>query len=258
MNTSLGENAVWIFISFLYAWLAVEIAQGFPELPELPKERRRRVASYLCLSALLVGTSWIAWTRAFQSGDRKPLTEVISRQTLMVIIEFAIVTLYFSFIRFVGKMRLAEVEFPQHDRERASFWVALSLTMYIAWDVLLWLITNLDDPGNRYGYWQYSWATVVCAPLAWLAFYLQKNGRMRKLVESDICLISLILFFRALKQMSHTDEKSIPKQIWPQAGPSRLTLFAFVSLVIFLVFAWLADRHKKVRKEPSGRPSSAG
>src|SRR5947209_15562541 len=101
MNSSLGDNAVWLFISFLYAWLAVEIAQGFPELLELRNEKRRRVASYLCLGALLVGTSWIAWTLAFVSGDRPAPTEVISLRTLMVIIDFAIVTLYFSFIRFV-------------------------------------------------------------------------------------------------------------------------------------------------------------
>jgi hypothetical protein len=267
MNTSLGENPSWVFISFLYAWLAAEIAKGFPEVLELGKDRRRRGASYLCLGAVLVGTSWTAWSLSFISGDIKAPTEVISLRTLMVIIDFAIVTLYFSFIKFVGQMRLSVVDFPQHDREHASFWVALILTMYVLWDILVWLITtdpsnmNLDNPSNKYLFWQYSWATVVCAALAWLVFYLQKKGSMRKLVESDICLVSLNLFFRALKQMSHTDEKSILRQIWPQAGPRHLTLFAFVFLVIFLVFAWLADRHKKGRKGPppedQAQPASA-
>lgn len=219
--SSLGENPYWIFISFLYAWVAAEIAQRFHDVSHgLDKDRRPRVASHLVLAGFVVGTSWIGWTQSFVNHEITVPKDVISLPALMVIIDFVILTMYFNCVSVVGNMRKSELDFPQHDQQRASLWIVLILTMYLTWDVLLWLITYLVVPGNKYSFWTYSWATILCTALAGLVFYLQKKGKVRRLVESDLCLISLILFFRALKQMSHTDKPSILRQIWPQTGPA--------------------------------------
>jgi uncharacterized membrane protein len=252
MTISVGENPHWVFVGFLNSWVAVEIAKQFCEASDDEfKNRRVRIFSHLVLAMLVVVTSWIAWTVAFLNGDSKAPTEVVSAQTLMVIFDIAIVTVYFNFIRIVGNMRRSKESFPQYKQQHASFWVALILTMYVAWDILAWSIAgdpsnmNLDNPTEKYSFWLYSWATPSCATLAWLVFYLQINGTIRRLVESDISLIFLLLLFRTLKQMSHTIEPTpILRQIWPQTGSRKLTLFASAFLVTFLGFAWLAGRYK--------------
>lgn len=270
MSMSLGENPYWVFIGFLYAWIAADIARRFRKVfdPKL-QAKHGSIISHLVLASFVVGTSWIDWSRAFLNGEITAPREVISLGALMVIIDFMILTMYFNFVSVVGKVRQSKVGPSQHCQEYASFWVVLILTMYVVWQGLLSFIVHMadasntnwvDNPPKTYPFWPESWGTFLCAALAGLIFYLQKKGRLRRLVQSDFCLLFLILFFRALNQMSHADKQSILRQIWPQTGGHRLGIIAFTFLITFFAFAWSADRDKSQKEPPpedQAQPTSA-
>jgi hypothetical protein len=257
-HVSLGENPYWLFISFLYAWIAAEIANCFHKVYlEQDAAKRARIGSHLILAALVVGTSWIAWTQAFVSGDVIAPKEVISLRALMVIIDFTILTMYFNFASIVGKIRKSNKESGDYQKH-ASFWVSLILTMYLAWDAFsYYLFPYLANSNHKTDFLRHSWSTALCVGIAWIVFYLQQHRhKLRDLVQSDISLIALILFFRALKQMSHTDP-SLPilRQIWPQNGPRWLAIFALISLIVFVSAVWFTKRPKAPSHPTPAQPA---
>jgi hypothetical protein len=75
-HLSLGDNAYWVFISFLYASIATDIAKGFYKVicDDLERERQWRLGSHLVLASFVLGTSWITGCCARWKPPRRPRT----------------------------------------------------------------------------------------------------------------------------------------------------------------------------------------
>jgi len=263
-HLSLGDNAYWVFISFLYASIATDIAKGFYRVicDDLEREREWFLGSHLVLSSFVLGTSWIAWTLAFQMGYIFPPKRVISWEALLVIIDFVILVIYFNFVAIVSRQRESaqHCDSPEPYHKHASYWVGVILLMYVMWDIFADIL--IPRFGARFAatasrpetyFWRHSWMSALCACLAWLAFLRLKGVPLVhkwRVIAGDTALVTLILFYRALKQMS-IDPGSMPEQHRPplpildQIGHlTALSAFALLTLLAFIGLVYYAGLTK--------------
>lgn len=142
---SLGETPYWVFVSFLYAFIAADIAQRFSKLSSHWSELEEKseyawgglhfwyvpVYSHLILLSFVVGTSWLGWSQFVL--DHLEMFElrlgVLTSCSLLLIVDFAILTLYSSFASVLNEARLSGKytglwsEYSGH----AGYWVCVIL-----------------------------------------------------------------------------------------------------------------------------------
>jgi hypothetical protein len=213
-SPSLGENPYWVFISFLYAWVAANIAERFSHVSEHWAEYKQRawgyvpVWSHLTLAGFVVGTSWLGWTHAFVAPDVIVPDQVIAPSSLLLIVDFWILGTYFAFVAVVNEARR-----PSRDHTldsphsaRPAYWLALILFAYVLWDFLTYLLVpRWTGRGDASHFWRHSWMSIFCAFLAFAFLFSLRRFRMDRpfwLLGTDLSLISLVLFYRALKQVA--------------------------------------------------------
>jgi hypothetical protein len=144
-----------VFVSFLYAWIAADIAKRFSDLSShwseytkcKPRGSLAPVVSHLFLAAFVVATSWLGWTLAFVHGDVtavdiKNLGGVIAPSSLLLIVDFWILGTYFAFVRVVhrarrsGKYEGAWSSSSGH----AAYWVVFIQLAYLLWDFFVYFL----------------------------------------------------------------------------------------------------------------------
>jgi hypothetical protein len=223
-QTSLGENPYWVFVGFLYACVASDIAAKFRDAPYGGKSWEIRW-SHLFLASFVLGTSFLAWSQAIAKGAIKP-EAVLSWKSLLLIFDFWILILYFTYVAVVAHERETDrLTAPPDAHDQPSFWIAWIFTAYSFWDVVAFGII----PQSLTTFVGEAWMSGLCAVLAFVAFRGFKKIRaeqVRWVVWSDVSLIALILFFRALKQFHR---KPDPWLIY-----FGVSMFAFFALVSYL------------------------
>jgi hypothetical protein len=251
-KTPLGENPYWVFVSFLYAWIAADIAERFAEISSIkagtgekaPPQRvhwQRPIWSHLVLAGFIVGTSWIGWTKAVCRGDVPTSEGVIEYTSLLLIVDFAILATYFSFTRVIYEARLSDK--LKARPEQAALWLSSILILYVAWDFVVYWVIPWNTGGQAFcayasQFWASSWMSVLCAGVAISAFFLFKYRVPAdcplNLLATDVSLLALVLSYRTLKQLA--------------AGPDRpcwLYGFKWGCLICFVVAVVLAVICKK-------------
>ena len=258
---SLGENPYWVFISFLYAWVATEIADRFSGGSYGWQEYKKYIPvySHLTLAALVVGTSWLGLTRALSALQNcvNPRWGIIAPVWLLLIIDFSILGVYFAFVRVVNKARSSgsgqkEDAFSTH----ASFWMLIVLSLYCVWDGMVYFLFP-KWPGP----WHYactqqdvsfcarSWMSVLCLALALLVFLALRHTRSDcpfwVLPTADVSLIFFLLFYRALKQLAGDERRDALSQVGQLVCPfltgNRIIWCARGFFGVFFVLALVAS-----------------
>jgi hypothetical protein len=214
-NTLLGEKPYWVFVSFLYAWIAADLAKDFAETSRDWLDRKKEgvvhpIMSHLVLVSFVVGTSWLGWSGSFVRGEipafDKPVgVEVIASTSLLLIVDFWILAMYFGFSKVVHAARLSG-EYKQWS-SHAGYWVAWISVAYVVWDFMVYYVvprwTGFGDGNHLCEHW---WMSVLCAGIAIAVFFMFKRGipsdHPLRLVASDISLLGLVLFYRTLKQLA--------------------------------------------------------
>ena len=205
-RSPLGENPYWVFIGFLYACVAADIAGRFARVSYEWKKyehstRSVPVYSHLVLASFVVGTSWMAWSQAFAIRHVSAPKEVISAEALLVIVDFTILVMYFGFVMVVGNERESGelIDAKSAARKHPSYWIALILTVYVVWDLFAYLFVPLSNRSTKcpHCFWNHSWMSLLCAGLAWLAFRglrRVRSDRLRWMLAGDGSMLSLLIF----------------------------------------------------------------
>lgn len=254
-NKPLGDNPYWVFISFLYAWIAANIAEHFSHVSANWSEYERSkqkwwsvpVYSHLFLAAFVVGTSWLGWTQAIIEHNIG-FGDVIAPSSLLLIVDFWILGTYFSFVAAVNKARLSSPHQTSPSSEHAAYWVMLILLAYLAWDSFTYYVfPRWIDHKAEDDFWPRSWMTVICLLLAIVAFMVLKRVKASRpfwTMTADISLIALILLYRALKQIAisfpHSATAQIGNLTWYPLG-NWLNGFAWGCLLAFVILSYLAS-----------------
>ncbi len=255
----LGDNPYWVFVSFLYAWIAADIAGRFSKAPYHLKDPERGqlrwhsalIRSHLTLASFVVGTSWLAWTQAIANGHVTRPMAVISPQALLLIVDFWILVLYFTLVSVVGDERKSgpsSLLYPYWKDywKHSSFWVWLILAFYVLWDFLTYfLIPKWTMPSKETYFWAQSWMSAFCTVLAGLAFLWLRRVRVEhpfRVLAADGSLIALILFYRVLKQLMHAGSSQAGTAQVGQLvyDPNECRLYAF-GVICFLAFICLGS-----------------
>lgn len=263
---SLGENPYVIFISFLYAWVAANIADLFSELSSgwarLHEKRQKQwhvpLWSHLTLAAFVVGTSWLGWTGAFIRNEIPLPKQVLAPSSLLLIVDFWILGTYFAYVDVVYKARLNpedDTDVPSISAEPA-YWLMLILVGYVLWDILAYFVLpRLTSVSSESHFWRNSWMSILCMGLALALLYALRRVRVSGpfwVLGADSSALALILFYRALKQgasWSQSVEEQIMKLICHPMG-SWLNIFTLICLfylflsVVSRFFAWSLTRSK--------------
>jgi len=224
----LGENPYWVFISFLYAGVATEIAGCFSGGSYGWQEYRKYIPiySHLTLAAFVVGTSWLGLTRALAALQDcvNPRWGIIAPVWLLLIVDFSILGVYFAFVRVVNKARSSgsgqkEDAFSTH----ASFWMLIVLSLYCVWDGMVYfLFPKWPGPWHSActkggSFCARSWMSVFCLALALLVFlalrHIRSDCPFWVLPTADVSLIFFLLFYRALKQLAGDQPREVLSQM---------------------------------------------
>lgn len=242
----LAESPYWVFIGFLYACIAADIAGRFAKVSYrwstyeqfLREHWWIPVYSHLILASFVLGTSWMAWSRAFAIGEVTSPDKVISAEALLVIVDFAILVMYFSLVVVVGNERKSKSEHPELSRparKHSSYWIAWILSAYVVWDFFAYFLIPRSQCSVSC-FWTRSWMSMLCAALGWLAFlWLNpvRSDRPGWMLAGDASMLALILFYRALKQVTQAQD---PAPLW-------LIVFSWVTLSVFMVLSVLTGTY---------------
>jgi len=111
-----------------------------------------------------------------------------------------LVVIYFILVRavdFTGGEGGEKFQFEPSARPEA-FWILIIFCVYILWDVVAkWPLTRYTKED-----WLRSTATVLCTLIALGIKYAVQNISGWHIVAADFALLSLILFFRAFKDLA--------------------------------------------------------
>lgn len=227
----LGENPYWVFVSFLYAWVAADIAQRFSylslhwsEVPRIRPESYWHVTiwMHLVLAAFLIATSWLGWTLTFTKGDVtgldiNKLDGVIAPSSLLLIVDFWLLGTYFAFVSDVNEARLSGSHIGTWSpcSGLAAYWISWILFVYLVWDFLAYFLIPLWDTKET-KFWVKSWMSFPCLLFAVGAFFMLRDIRPDRplwIFAGDWSLIALILSYRGLKQQTVNKASEIKKLI---------------------------------------------
>jgi hypothetical protein len=234
MDTGIGEDLRWLFVSFLFATVTSEIASKFSTLFLDWRKRgpgRLPTLAHLILAAVVVMTSWIGWSLDTMHHTYPQVTEVFGFPTVLLVVDFALLTLYYALVKGI------DVEKCNVNARDASLWSLSILTTYLIWD---FVAVRIHHPVAQF--WPRVYVSLECGVFALLAFILLKDISAKHPVPvffADISLVSLFLLYRALKQ-------------YATAVPSERRHFIacaafFSSFVLSLAVAASMNRFAKIK-----------
>jgi hypothetical protein len=160
--------------------------------------------SHLLLAALLITTSWVGWTLSFAPGARRDVEGIFQWEFLVLLLDVAGVIIYFILVRAVDAPALT-----------IASWIVAVFWAYFLWDVLTkviiyWKYREKDPPKKWYQYYGSTWGndfglrmlpTFLCLMVAWVIRGRVGSADITHRITADFALLSLVLFFRALKEV---------------------------------------------------------
>jgi hypothetical protein len=172
--------------------------------------------SHLLLATIVIGASWVGWTLSPSPGARQDVHGVLQLEFLVLLLDVLLVIVYFILVKSVDFTGEAEIQLHA-SAQPETFWILVIFCMYLVWDVLtkivLYFSQGIREPWFRtYGVRMIP--TIVCLFLAWLTKPVLEVADPPHVLAADFALLSLVLLFRALKDLVSTITKAHPKK-WP-------------------------------------------
>lgn len=201
------------FVELLFALATAEVAVQFGLLASAHQTLTKAPTAYshLILALILIATSWVGWSRSKAPGNRLPLEHVFSLAFVVLMLDVALVVFYFIIARGV------EVPTPSKtggllvtpSAEQETFWVMMIFVVYVIWDFVTKALAIDIEARPRLNFWarlkgpfwKRGWISLLCTAIA-LAVWILFRGvtTVVAVLATDLGLVTLDLFFRALKQ----------------------------------------------------------
>jgi hypothetical protein len=205
------------FVELLFALATAEVAIQIGLLASVHRTLLDAPTAYshLILALVLIATSWVGWSRSSSAGNRLPLENVFTLAFVVLMLDVALVVIYFILVRGVelpaatapsGAMILT----PSAGHE--TFWVMMTFVVYVVWDFVTKAVArdeNARPQPSLWGrvkgpFWKRGRISIACAAIAFAAWvFLRGVTSVSAVLATDVGLLSLDLFFRAWKQ-GHT------------------------------------------------------
>jgi hypothetical protein len=166
--------------------------------------------AHLVLASVLVAASWIGWSCTRSPGGVRDVQQVLSLPFLVLVIDVALVILYFIVAKSVeiqhegGLLRINPSARPE------ARWLVVVFGMYFVWDIVTKGLIHAENDKSGVGarlfgpaLWRRGWVSLACIVLAWVACHnLADVSGIWSVAAADGALLCLVLLFRALKQLA--------------------------------------------------------
>ena len=188
-----------IFVEMVFALAIGQIALDLSKLIDyqlIPSQTFCALVpaySHLLLAFVVISTSWVGWHNSRFCGTQ--IKDVFTLDYIELALDIALVVMYLILAR--------AVEIPDSPNDalspNASFeaWlVAIIITTYLLWD-LISCRRNFKEK-----FTQRLWVSACCTVISWLLvlYGIGGAGTVSAVLFADLCLIALILTFRAMKR----------------------------------------------------------
>lgn len=186
--------------------------------------------SHLILATTVVAASWVGWSVSLAPGARQDVRGVFQWEFIVLLLDVCLVITYFILVRTIDFGKEAS---PRIDSaSTVARWIFLIFLLYLFWDVITKVVIYLKKPD---GHWlrlhgSRMIPTVVCLALAVIVSGEVGSADLPHRLSADFALLSLVLLFRALKDLVSA---LFPRQPTPRSLLHRTK----ASLVWSLVFA---------------------
>jgi len=163
-------------------------------------------AFHLVLATIVIAASWVGWSRSLARQDVKELFEW---PFVVLLLDVAMVVIYFILVK--------TVDFSDdHHRIDPAYavarWHVLIFLLYLLWDVVTKFVMPRPDRQTKQE-WEASRLriipTAICLVLScfvWRAFW---DADYEHWLTADIALLSIVLLFRALKELFSAKSRSV-------------------------------------------------
>lgn len=181
--------------------------------------------SHLLLATVLIATSWVGWTLSPSPGARTDVNKVFEWEFFVLLLDVLLVVIYFILARSVDITGEKEIKLNASAAPEA-FWVFVVFCVYLVWDLVtkvsLYTKRKRSEPWFR-NYGVRIVPTLVCLILAYVTKRLVEGADPPHVLTADLALISLVLLFRALKDLVsalfsraevHKDSRKILAAFW--------------------------------------------
>jgi hypothetical protein len=208
--------------------------------------------THLILAMVVIAASWVGWTLSPSPGARHDVSGIFEAEFLVLIVDVVLVIIYFILVRTVDFQRSENGAGPEF---RASvlpetLWIFVIFCVYFVWDfltkIIVFVIRKLKGAKDENSWSYYATRmipTIVCVLLAFLAHkYFSGNFSPAQVVLADFALISLVLLFRAGKELVSVffPTKRRVTSWWKQflAVVFTILMIAGISLSCLWIYVW--------------------
>jgi hypothetical protein len=188
--------------------------------------------SHLLLATVVIATSFVGWSYSLKWAQGS-VPKVFQREFLVLLLDVLLVIIYFILVRsveFVGEGRPPSIA----PAERVACWIVVIFLLYLVWDSLTKFAYRTP---LRIWILEFIVPTVICLALAFCARCVVRGADCSHLVTADLALLSLVLLFRALKDVGAALSPAPSKaQRITLRTAAWTTLLCFVPMVLGLVW----------------------
>lgn len=166
--------------------------------------------SHLLLTAILIAASWVGWTLSPSPGAREDVRSVFHLGFLVLLLDVFLVVVYFILAKTVDISGERGVKLNASAKPEAV-WILVIFGTYLVWDVITKVVIYFME--GRQGPWLRKFGsrmipTLACLVLAYAFKPLFERADPPHVLTADLALISLVLLFRALKDLTSRLTKS--------------------------------------------------
>jgi hypothetical protein len=173
--------------------------------------------SHLLVATVLVAASWVGWSRSPSPGARSDVAAVFQLEFVVLLVDVFLVICYFILVRTVD---FSKESAPRIDpSSKLAFWIVVIFAVYLGWDLITkgaihfsdlksktnekgeaWFRSSIKPWFKKYGVRLFP--TIVCFILALILKALVSIANAPQMLAADLALLSLVLLFRALKDLA--------------------------------------------------------
>jgi len=189
--------------------------------------------SHLFLATVVIASSWVGWTLSQSRGGQRDVDSIFQREFIELLLDVALVILYFILVKQVDFVEEGDKICSNVSAKPEAFWILSIFCVYVAWDfVSKWPLNKKEEVVRMV-------PTILCTVAAYFTKGLVQDANPPHVLTADFALLTLVLLFRALKELtsalfpSHPVEASIlrRKRGWAIFWSALLTLGTLFGVV---------------------------
>ena len=159
--------------------------------------------AHLLLATVVVATSWVGWSLSVAPGARQDVRGIFQWEFVVLLLDVSLVITYFILVRTVDFSK--ERTPPRIDpASTVASWIVLIFILYFVWDCVTKILIYRKKPEGQWlkNYGSRMLPTVVCLVVACTIQRKVQTADLPHRLTADFALISVVLLFRALKDLA--------------------------------------------------------